>query len=122
MKLFVAGYDGIVHTYEVNTRDGGECQLMNQYSLFQISASDQTNTTTNTFHGLYLDTWKKKRFDYWFDLDGATRKYPPNLLRNETNAIALTNNAHLVDQTYNTAIEQDSFPPLPSPPLAGYDQ
>ncbi|CAF0941259.1 unnamed protein product [Adineta ricciae] len=100
LKLFVAGYDGIVHTYEINTRDGGECQLMNQYSLFQISSSDQTNT----FH------------------DGATRKYPPNLLRNETNAIVLTNNAQLADQTYNTAIEQDSFPPLPSPSLGGYDE
>ncbi|UJR36531.1 hypothetical protein I4U23_029252 [Adineta vaga] len=87
LKLFVADFDGIVYVYEVNVTEGGECRQVNQF-LLQMSCNNFNND--------------------------STRKYPPNLLRNENNTVPLTNTTHLVDQTYDTAIdEQDKFP-LPS--------
>ena len=34
--LFVAGYNGIFFTYEVNTSDGGECKQLSQCNLFEL--------------------------------------------------------------------------------------
>jgi hypothetical protein len=45
LKLFVAGYDGVVCVYEVNTIDGGECKQIGQYLLFSMSPNQQTKTT-----------------------------------------------------------------------------
>ena len=33
----MAGYDGVVCVYEVNTIDGGECKQISQYLLFSMS-------------------------------------------------------------------------------------
>lgn len=34
LKLYVAGYDGIVHIYEVDTTGGGECKQIREHPLF----------------------------------------------------------------------------------------
>ena len=49
LKLFVAGYDGVVCVYEVNTNDGGECKQISQYLLFSMSpnTNNQQTITTN---------------------------------------------------------------------------
>lgn len=53
-------------------------------------------------------------------LDGSVQGYPPNLLRNNSNTTqssgTLTNESHLENQSYNTAIDDRSFPPLSSTP------
>lgn len=48
LKLFVAGYDGMVCVYEVNTMDGGECKQISQYLLFSMSPNQPmiNNNTT----------------------------------------------------------------------------
>jgi autophagy-related protein 18 len=48
LKLFVAGYDGVVCVYEVNTNDGGECKQISQYLLFSMSPNQPTVTTNET--------------------------------------------------------------------------
>jgi len=47
--LFVAGYDGVVCSYEINTNDGGECKQISQYLLFNMcqSSNNQQTTTMN---------------------------------------------------------------------------
>ena len=52
LKLFVAGYDGVVCVYEVNTNDGGECKQISQYLLFSMSPNQQTVTTNETRNSL----------------------------------------------------------------------
>ena len=46
LKLFVAGYDGVVCVYEVNTIDGGECKQISQYLLFSMSPNSNTSQAT----------------------------------------------------------------------------
>jgi hypothetical protein len=45
----VAGYDGVVSTYEVNTTDGGECKRISEDLLFNISmiSNNKQSTVTN---------------------------------------------------------------------------
>jgi hypothetical protein len=45
LKLFVAGYDGVVCVYEVNTIDGGECKQISQYLLFSMSPNSSNQAT-----------------------------------------------------------------------------
>ncbi len=47
--MFVAGYDGFVFAYEVNTTEGGECKKITEYLLFNmtVSSNDQQPITTN---------------------------------------------------------------------------
>jgi hypothetical protein len=47
--VFVAGYDGFVFAYEVNTTEGGECKKITEYLLFNmtVSSNDQQPITTN---------------------------------------------------------------------------
>jgi len=49
LKLFVAGYDGILCVYEVNTNDGGECKQISQYLLSDMSqnSNNQQSRATN---------------------------------------------------------------------------
>jgi len=49
LKLFVAGYDGVICVYEVNTNDGGECKQISQYLLSDMSqnSNNQQNLTSN---------------------------------------------------------------------------
>ena len=47
----MAGYDGVVCVYEVNTVDGGECKQIGQYLLFSMSPNSnnqQQNETRNS--------------------------------------------------------------------------
>jgi len=48
LKLFVAGYDGVVCIFEVNTNDGGECKQIGQYLLFNMSQNSNNQQTTGT--------------------------------------------------------------------------
>jgi hypothetical protein len=41
--LYVAGYDGMVFAYEINTIDGGECPLNSQYLLFNVFLSTNSD-------------------------------------------------------------------------------
>ncbi len=41
--LYVAAYDGTVSAYEINTVDGGECQLNSQYLLFNVFLSTNSD-------------------------------------------------------------------------------
>ncbi len=41
--LYVAGYDGMVSAYEINTIDGGECPLNSQYLLFNVFLSTNSD-------------------------------------------------------------------------------
>lgn len=52
LKLFVAGYDGVVSVYEVNTNEGGECKQIGQHLLFNMSPnlSNLQTITTNDRH------------------------------------------------------------------------
>ena len=45
--MFVAGYDGVVCVYEVNTIDGGECKQISQYLLFSMSPNSNHQQTTD---------------------------------------------------------------------------
>ena len=42
LVLFVAGYDGVVFTYEVNTTEGGECKQLTRHKLADISANSKS--------------------------------------------------------------------------------
>ncbi|CAF1365185.1 unnamed protein product [Didymodactylos carnosus] len=61
LKLFVAGYDGVVCVYEVNTIEGGECKQIGQYLLFNMSANnnnsggDTATNVTTTGHRNSID-------------------------------------------------------------------
>jgi hypothetical protein len=46
LKLFVAGYDGVVGIYEVNSNDGGECKQIGHYLLFNMSSNSNNQPTT----------------------------------------------------------------------------
>jgi len=114
LKLFVAGYDGVVCVYEVNTNDGGECKQISQYLLFSMSPNSnnqQQNETRNS-------------------VDGSARVYPANLLTNDNASVPLsstpppispTASKNLVHQTSNIPIDEQNFPRLPSPPQGVYD-
>lgn len=54
LKLFVAGYDGVVCVYEVNTMDGGECKQISQYLLFSMSPN-QPMINNNTATGKRIE-------------------------------------------------------------------
>ncbi|CAF0976926.1 unnamed protein product [Adineta steineri] len=97
LKLFVAGYDGVVCVYEINTHDGGECKKINQYLLFKMTQN--SNERHNSI------------------ADNSTRIYSSNLLRKDSTAVSLTNDKPLNDQTYDTAMGEPSYPQLPSLPL-----
>ena len=43
--LFVAGFDGIISGYEVNTTEGGECKRISHDLLFNLSISSGHETT-----------------------------------------------------------------------------
>jgi len=44
--LFVAAYDAVVSTYEVNRTDGGECpQISSQYLLSNVSVKEKSPAT-----------------------------------------------------------------------------
>jgi len=45
LKLFVAGYDGLVCVYEVNTNIGGECKQISQHLLFNLSQNSNNQQT-----------------------------------------------------------------------------
>jgi hypothetical protein len=53
-------------------------------------------------------------------------KYEPNSLKSEGSSIpsstTLTNGNRHGDHSFNTAIEAQSFPELPSPPIEGDDE
>jgi hypothetical protein len=108
LKLFVAGYDGVVCVYEVNTIDGGECKQISQYLLFSMSPNQQTGTTN----------------------DGNTKVYPANLITNDHASLPLSSTPppisptaakNIVHQTSNITIDEQNFPRLPSPPQGVYD-
>ncbi|CAF2550436.1 unnamed protein product [Rotaria sp. Silwood2] len=107
LKLFVAGYDGVVYIYEVNTNEGGECKQISQYLLFNIS---QTSNNQQTIIAN----------DRRNSLDGSRQIYSANLPINESNIVPLssqlTNKKESDEQLYNTAIQEQSFPELRSPP------
>jgi autophagy-related protein 18 len=103
LKLFVANYDGLVSIYEVNTTDGGECRQISQYLLFNMSQNPKNEQTSPIGAGR----------------DESGRTYPSNLLRNENNILlphssVLTNERQYSNQSFNTAIEGHSLPPLSS--------
>jgi hypothetical protein len=50
-------------------------------------------------------------------LDGSTRIYPPNLLKNENNTVPLSSTP--TNEKFSTAIDEQHFPQLPSPPAQG---
>jgi autophagy-related protein 18 len=60
LKLFVAGYDGVVCVYEVNTNDGGECKQISQYLLFSMSPNQPTVTTNETRNFVGMNRRKRK--------------------------------------------------------------
>ena len=76
LKLFVAGYDGVVCVYEVNTIDGGQCKQISQYLLFSMSpntTNQQTLTTNETRNSLGKDHSSLSKFH--FDCDFRRRLY-----------------------------------------------
>ncbi|CAF3569281.1 unnamed protein product [Rotaria sordida] len=107
LKLFVAGYDGVVYIYEVNKNEGGECKQISQYLLFNISQNSNNQQTIIAN-------------DRRSSLDGSRQIYSSNLSRKESNAVPLssklTNEKQADDQLYNTALQEQNFPELPSPP------
>ncbi|UJR09577.1 hypothetical protein I4U23_013812 [Adineta vaga] len=119
LKLFVAGYDGVVCVYEVNTIDGGECKQISQYLLFSMSpnsTTQQTMVTTNE---------GRNSID-----GGSTRLYSGNLIPADNASIPLsstppptspTSGKNLVHQSSNISIDEQNFPRLPSPPQGVYD-
>jgi len=105
LKLFVAGYDGVVCVYEVNTNDGGECKQISQYLLFSMSPNQQTVTTNS--------------------VDGSAKVYPVGN-DNANASIPLsttppTATKNLIHQTSNISIDEQNFPRLPSSPQGVYD-
>lgn len=40
--LFVAGYDGVVFTYEVNTNGGGECKQLTRHTLTDVCPNSKS--------------------------------------------------------------------------------
>ncbi|CAF0810758.1 unnamed protein product [Rotaria sp. Silwood1] len=107
LKLFVAGYDGVVYIYEVNTNEGGECKQISQYLLFNFSQNSNNQQTVIAN-------------DRRNSLDESRQIYSSNVSRNESNTVSLssklTNEKKSDDQLYNTALQEQNFPGLPSPP------
>ncbi|CAF3839589.1 unnamed protein product [Adineta steineri] len=117
LKLFVAGYDGVVCVYEVNTIDGGECKQISQYLLFSMSpnSTNQQTITTNEARN---------------STDGPTKIYSANLIANDNTSVPLsstppptspTSGKNHVHQSSNISIDEQNFPRLPSPPQGVYD-
>ena len=42
LVLFVAGYDGVVFTYDVNTNEGGECKQLNRHALIDVTMNSKS--------------------------------------------------------------------------------
>ena len=127
LKLLVAGYDGVVCVYEVNTADGGECRQMSQDLLFNMSQnpSNQQTMASNDRRnsaGRLLRKYCRKLISFRLASDVSGRLHSANALRNESKTVPLTNDRHLIDQTYDTATDEGSFPQLPSPPTHGDDE
>ncbi|CAF4906918.1 unnamed protein product, partial [Rotaria socialis] len=107
LKLFVAGYDGVLSVYEVNTNEGGECKQISQHLLFNMTQnlSNMQTITTN---------------DRQNSLGGSKQLYPKNTIRNENHSISvsskLTNEKPSNDQPFSTAVDDKDFPKLPLPP------
>jgi hypothetical protein len=87
--LYVAGYDGMVSAYEINTTEGGECSLNSQYLLFNIFLS--TNSDQNAGVGIgqnaigtYIHEKHILKSYFSFMIIGEpTKIYPPLLFKND---------------------------------------
>ncbi|CAF1371405.1 unnamed protein product [Adineta steineri] len=134
LKLFVAGYDGVVCVYEVNTIDGGECKQISQYLLFSMSPNS-TNQQTITTNEARNSTGKYKFYISIYirisiNLDGSTKIYSANVIANDNTSVPLsstppptspTSGKNHVHQSSNISIDEQNFPRLPSPPQGVYD-
>ncbi len=106
LKLFVAGYDGVVCVYEVNTNDGGECKQISQYLLFSMSPNsiNQQTVTTNE----------------------TRNNYSNNVITNDNASVPLPSTpppptTPTTTTAKNLTIDEQNFPRLPSPPQGVYD-
>lgn len=100
LKLFVAGYDGMVCVYEVNTNDGGECKQISQYLLFSMSPNSTGKKK------------KKKRFSP-FDSSRSDASARPYSSGNDTASAALSSSPPTTDET--------NYPRFPSSPTGTSD-
>ncbi|CAF5017686.1 unnamed protein product, partial [Rotaria sp. Silwood1] len=118
LKLFVAGYDGVVCVYEVNTNDGGECKQISQHLLFSMSRNtnnQQQIVTTNDIRN---------------PLDGSGKNYSSNVITNENATVPLSSSSsstspttikNFSHQSSNIPNDEQNFPRLPSSPPGVYD-
>ncbi|CAF1024302.1 unnamed protein product [Rotaria sordida] len=117
LKLFVAGYDGVVCVYEVNTNDGGECKQISQHLLFSMSSNsnNQQIVTTNETRN---------------SIDGSGRTYSTNIITNDNATVPLsstspvttpTTGKNFIHQSSNIPNDEQNFPRLPSSPPGLYD-
>ena len=89
--MFIAGYDGYISGYEVNTTVGGECKRISHDLLFNMSLS--SNHEANPLNNASQRQTGKcvcisKRTDVTFLpltswLDEPQGNYPPNLFKND---------------------------------------
>ena len=91
LLLFVAGYDAVISTYEVNTNDGGECShIGSQYLLASVSVKEQSaanNLAQDTNCKFILNDPISKLILSFLLLDELVGVYPPNLVRNDNETI-----------------------------------
>ena len=123
LKLFVAGYDGVVCVYEVNTIDGGECKQISQYLLFSMSPNSNQATAGSPIGESFPNVVHCRRSL----LDGSARPYPTNLISNDNASVPLSSTPppstpkSLAHPSTTLAIDEQNFPRLPSPPQGVYD-
>ncbi|CAF3298561.1 unnamed protein product [Rotaria socialis] len=105
LKLFVAGYDGVVCVYEVNTNDGGECKQISQHLLFSMSPNltNQQIVTTN-----------------------ESRNSIGNAITNDNASVTLTPTSptapkNLVHPSSSIPNDEQNSPRLPASPPGLYD-
>ncbi|CAF1116064.1 unnamed protein product, partial [Didymodactylos carnosus] len=102
LKLFVAGYDGVVCIYEVNTVEGGECKQLGQYLLFNMSANNSNggggDSTVATGHRN--------------SLDGVRH---PSMLQNETIPQTTTATINSARSPSAPDLDEENFPRLNLP-------
>lgn len=109
LKLFVAGYDGVVCVYEVNTNDGGECKQISQYLLFSMSPNQQANM------GKFICKKKDKTKQYSIDLGNDNVSVP-------LSSTPPTSARTIIRQTSDTSIDEQNYSRLASSPSQGvYD-
>lgn len=89
LVLFVAGYDGVISGYEVNTTTGGECKRVSHDLLFNMTVTTGIETTpvSNLSQRGTGKCVKQKLIGHpsFISLfsDKFQGDYPPNVFKNE---------------------------------------